>query len=73
MIELKNATFRHGVNGERIADVVLYTKSLDNLPTDASDIEGLLDDDVLDIGSIALDMTTGHAAMFDGTSWNQWS
>ena len=73
MIELKNANFRHGADGKRIADVVLYTKSLDNLPTDASDIEGLLADDVLDIGSIALDMTTGHAAMFDGTDWNKWS
>ena len=52
---------------------MLYTKSLDNLPTDASDIEGLLADDVLDSGSIALDMTTGHAAMFDGTDWNKWS
>lgn len=72
MIELKNVNFRHSPEGVRIADVVLYTKSLDNLPTDAADIEGLLADDVLDSGSIALDMTTGKAAMYDGSDWNVW-
>lgn len=73
MVELKNANFRHNAEGKRLAEVVIYTNTLDNLPTDAADIGGLLADDIIDSGSIALDMTTGKAAMYDGSDWNQWS
>lgn len=51
---------------------MLYTDTLSDLPTEAADIDGLLPTDVLDYGSLAINMTTGKVAMFDGTSWNQW-
>lgn len=73
MVTLKNFEPRHNSEGKRIVEVILYVDSLDNLPTEASEIDGLLPDDELDDGSIALDMTTGKVAMYDGTSWNQWS
>ena len=73
MVTLKNAEFRHNDEGQRVAEIILYTDSLDNLPTEASDIEGLLDDDVIDDGSIALDMTNGKVAMFTGEEWCAWS
>lgn len=72
MVKLKNANFRHNEDGERLAEVMLYTDTLSDLPTEAADIDGLLDDDVLDYGSLAINMTTGKVAMFDGTAWNQW-
>lgn len=73
MIELKKANYRRNGDGQRVVEATLYTKSLENLPTSAADIDGLLPDDVIDSGSIALDMTTGKVAMFDGTSWNIWT
>lgn len=69
---LKEAKFRHNEEGARLVEVSLYVDSLTGLPTDASDIDGLLDDDVLDAGSTAVEMATGSIAMFDGTSWNNW-
>lgn len=72
MLRLKEANYRHDAEGNRLAEVTLHADSLDNLPTDAADIEGLLADDVLDEGSVALNVTSGGVAMFDGTSWNQW-
>lgn len=73
MIELKNATYRRNGDGQRVVEATLYTKTLENLPTSAADIDGLLPDDVLDSGSIAVNMITGKVAMFDGTSWNIWT
>ncbi|MBP3850959.1 MAG: hypothetical protein J6D36_00250 [Erysipelotrichaceae bacterium] len=73
MIELKKANYRRNGDGQRVVEATLYTKSLENLPTSAADIDGLLPDDVIDSGSIALDMTIGKVAMFDGTSWNIWA
>lgn len=72
MIILKDADTRHNAEGKRLVTATLYADSLSGLPTECSEIEGLLDDDILDAGSTALDMTTGDIAMFDGTSWNNW-
>ena len=73
MIELKKANYRRNGDGQRVVEATLYTKSLENLPTSAADIDGLLPDDVLDAGSIALDMTTGKVSMYDGNVWNNWN
>ena len=73
MVTLKNFEPRHDSEGKRIVEVILYVDSLDNLPTEASDIDGLLPDDELDNGSIALDMTNGKVAMFNNGGWSQWS
>lgn len=73
MVTLKNFEPRHDSEGKRIVEVTLYVDSLDNLPTEASDIDGLLPDDELDEGSIALDMTNGKVAMFTGEEWCAWS
>jgi len=72
MIILKDAEFRHNAEGQRVVEATLYADSLSGLPTECADIDGLLEDDVLDAGSTALNMTTGDIAMFDGTSWNNW-
>ena len=69
---LKKANFRHNDEGTRMVEVTLYADSLTGLPTDASEIEGLLADDELDAGSITVDMSSGSVAMYDGTSWNNW-
>lgn len=69
---LKKANFRHNEEGTRLAEVTLFVDSLTGLPTDASDIAGLKDDDELDAGSIAVDMTSGNVSMYDGSSWNNW-
>ena len=69
---LKNAKFRHNAEGTRMAEITLFVDSLTGLPTEASDIEGLKDDDELDAGSIAVDMTSGNVSMYNGTSWNNW-
>lgn len=71
-VVLKDAEFRHSRTNERLVKATLYADSLANLPTDAGDIEGLLEDDVLAEGSTALDMTSGAVAMYDGSSWNAW-
>ena len=73
MIELKKANYRRNGDGQRVVEATLYTKQLENLPTSAADIDGLLPDDVLDAGSIALDMTTGKVSMYDGNVWNNWN
>lgn len=72
MLILKDFESRHDKEGNRIVEVTLYTDSLSGLPTSAADIEGLLETDILGEGSIALDVTSGSVAMFDGTSWNNW-
>lgn len=72
MVILKEAEYRHDAEGKRIAEVTLHTDDLSTLPTDAADIEGLLEDDVLGEGSVALDVTSGSISMFDGTQWNNW-
>ena len=71
-IVLKDAEFRHNSDGERVVTATLYADSLTNLPTDASDIDGLMEDDVLASGSTAIDMTSGAVAMYDGSSWSAW-
>lgn len=73
MVILKSANYKRDGQGNRVVEVVLYTNSLDNLPTSAEDIEGLLPDDVLDAGSTALDMTTGKVSMYDGSAWHNWN
>jgi len=69
---LKDATFRHRADGKRLVEATLYVDSLSSLPTSAGDIEGLLDDDVLDAGSTAVNMNSGAISMFNGTSWSAW-
>ena len=69
---LKDAKFRHDDEGKRLVEATLYVDSLTGLPTDASEIDGLLDDDVLDAGTNAVEMATGSVAMFNGTSGNNW-
>lgn len=69
---LKDAEYRHNSEGIREVEATLYADSLSGLPTEASDIDGLLPDDVLAAGSTALEMSTGALAMFDGSSWAQW-
>ena len=71
-VVLKDAEFRHKATGERVVTATLYADSLSNLPTDASDIEGLMEDDILADGSTAIDMTSGAIAMYDGSAWNAW-
>lgn len=74
MVKLKSAEYkRRDGQGNRVVEVVLYADSLNNLPTSATDIDGLLPNDVLDAGSIAVDMTTGKTSMYDGSTWNNWA
>lgn len=73
MLILKDYESRHDKEGNRIVEVTLHTDSLSGLPTSAADIEGLLETDILGEGSIALDVTSGSVAMFDGTQWRVWS
>jgi hypothetical protein len=71
-IILKDAEYRHKADGVREVEATLYADSLSGLPTDASEIEGLFEDDELAPGSTALNMNTGEVAMFNGTSWVNW-
>lgn len=73
MVALKEAEYRHRADGSRVVTVTLYTDNLDTLPTSAADIDGLSPDDIIDEGSIALDMNAGGISMFgaDGT-WHKW-
>lgn len=69
---LKDADFRHETTEKRVVTATLYADSLSQLPTDASDIEGLLPTDELAAGSTAINMNSGAVAMFNGTSWSAW-
>ncbi len=72
MLKLKETYYRHTPEGTRLAEITLHVDSLSNLPTDAADVPGLLADDVIDEGSVALDVTSGDIAMFDSEKWNLW-
>ena len=71
-IILKDAEYRHNSEGIREVEATIYADSLSGLPTDCSEIKGLLADDVLAAGSTALNMNTGEVAMFNGTAWVNW-
>ena len=68
---LKEATYRHTVNNERLVTASIYSAGLE-LPTSPEDV-GLLANDKFDVGSIVVDTNTGDVAMFgeDG-NWHKW-
>ena len=73
MVALKDAEYRHRQDGSRVVTVTLYTDNLSTLPTSAADIDGLSPDDIIDEGSVALDMNTGDIAMFGSDdAWHLW-
>lgn len=72
MLSLKDAEYRHDLDGKRVVEILLYTDDLSTLPTNPADIPGIEKDDILDEGSKAVNMETGDVAMFDGTKWNIW-
>lgn len=73
MVALKEAEYRHRQDGSRVVTVTLYTDNLSTLPTSAANIDGLSPDDIIDEGSIALNMETGDVAMFSGDdNWHIW-
>lgn len=73
MVAIKEAEYRHRPDGSRVVTVTLYTDNLSTLPTSAADIDGLSPDDIIDEGSIALNMETGDIAMFSADdSWHIW-
>ena len=72
MLSLKNAEYRHDIDGKRVVEIMLYTDDLPTLPTNPAEIPGIENDDIVADGSTALNMQTGDVAMFDGTAWNIW-
>lgn len=73
MVALKEAEYRHRADGSRVVTVTLYTDNLDTLPTSAADIDGMSPSDIIDEGSIALNMETGDIAMFSSDDqWKIW-
>lgn len=68
---LKNATFRHNENDERLCTATIYS---DGGTTPSSPIDvGLLATDKFDVGSTVTDTTTGDVKMYgeDG-NWHLW-
>lgn len=72
MLSLKEAEYRHDTEGKRVVNITVYTDNLSGMPTNPADIPGIENDDVIDNGSVALDVNTGDIAMYNGISWSQW-
>lgn len=73
MVALKEAEYKHRQDGSRVVTITVYTDDLSTVPTSAADIDGLSPDDIIDEGSVALDMNTGDVAMFGADDlWHIW-